>query len=432
MAHVIASENHEHISGWNRNSSSIEFVCGENKRDEEVFNSTSIAGVSKSNYRTVSFKNCRFHEMVNNFFETFENLQTFNISGVELETLEIKAFNGAKNLTKLLASNNRLTEIPSHLFIYALQIKFVDFSNNSIKSVNRETFKDVAQLKSLNLSSNRIIELEANWLDLTSLLTLDLSHNNLTDLSSHTFDDLINLKHLNLSYNPIGNLEIGTFAYLTQLEILSMKCTNISSIQLGTFSHQQKLISLDLSRNQMKHMDFSLFMPIMSDLQSLDLSKNQLTELKSFRNEIVPQLKFLDIKNNRFNCSYLQQFMAAAKWDTLRLPVDARSTNIDQENIRGINCDKTKSAPWNGHNSNGIASLSPDRSNNDFTIIEISLITLCVCVIIVILLIVFLGRHRLFSCAYRQEKFDQQQSTTTLANQSVNFKSEQRLYHTID
>lgn len=172
-------------------------------------------------------------------------------------------------------------------------------------------------------------------------------------------------------------------------------------------------------------------MPIMSDLQTLDLSKNQLTELESFRNEIVPQLKFLDIKSNRFNCSYLQHFMAAAKWDTLRLPVDARLTITDQENIRGINCDKTKSALWNGHKSNEFTMQSPNRSNNDFTIIEVCLITLCVCVIIVICLIVFLGRQRIFRCAYSQQEFDQQQSSTTFANQSVNSKSEQRLYDTI-
>lgn len=143
VAFVVASEKHEHISSWNLNSPDIEFVCSETNRDEIVFNNTSISGFSKSNYKIVSFQNCRFHEMVNNFFETFENIRTFNISGVELNTLEIKAFYGAKSLTHLLASNNRLTEIPSHLFIYALQIEFVDFCNNTIRGINPSTFKGI-------------------------------------------------------------------------------------------------------------------------------------------------------------------------------------------------------------------------------------------------------------------------------------------------
>lgn len=235
-----------------------------------------------------------------------------------------------------------------------MEIEFVDFSNNSIQSIDPSAFEGVAQLKKLNLSRNHLSELELQWFSISSLEILDLSHNNLTHLNEHAFDELVNLKHLDLSHNPIGNLEIGTFAYLTQLEILILKHTNISSIQLGTFSHQLKLISLDLSENQLKVLDFELFLPILHDLQSFYLNQNQLTDLNGFRNDIFPQLRLLDIKNNQFNCSYLRSFIASVDWKELHMPIDPHVTKIHEGNIRGVNCKNKNSAetPQSSKDSN--------------------------------------------------------------------------------
>jgi len=69
------------------------------------------------------------------------------------------------------------------------------------------------------------------------------------------------------------------------------------------------------------------------------LGENLLKDFTGFRNELLPQLQLLDIKNNEFNCSYLQHFLEIVNWERLHLLVAPRSTKPLQPNIRGINCE---------------------------------------------------------------------------------------------
>lgn len=209
MVSVGGSVKYEHISDSNYDDRKLEFVCGEKKTI-----TTYHSGYTASYYRIITFSNCRFHEMECDFLKVFDHLQTFDISGVELEKLEIKTLREAKTLNTLLASDNHLTEISSHLFINAAHIDYVDFSNNFIQRIDPTAFEGANQLKTLNLSYNHMDKLQAGWISLASLLTLDLSHNNLTQFTEHAFDAVINLKKLSLSHNSIGRIEIGTFAYL--------------------------------------------------------------------------------------------------------------------------------------------------------------------------------------------------------------------------
>lgn len=73
-------------------------------------------------------------------------------------------------------------------------------------------------------------------------------------------------------------------------------------------------------------------------MESLYLDGNQLQDLNGFNNSVFPRLNALGITNNRFNCSYLKQFMQSVKWEQIRLPVDRMPLNIHQTNIRGVAC----------------------------------------------------------------------------------------------
>lgn len=357
---VVFALKYEHISdcfyrsrGNNYGDWNITFICAAGNHENHVFTEPKELKCSKhpvDDYiepvmagndlvGMVNFQNCQFHEINRNYFDAFKFLHTFIISDVELETLQMKTFREAKNLTHLTATHNRLTEIPSLLFVYANKLTYVNFSNNTISRVNPLAFVGANKLETLDLSINKINQLDPSTLNTPNLLTLDLSRNNLTIIKDHTFDNITNLRNLNLSFNPIGNLKIETFAYLTNLENLNLKRTNITSIQLGTFSHQHKLTLLDLSENNLKELDFSHFMPILPDLHSFYLNGNQLTHLSGFTNDLFPKLTLIDIKNNHFNCSYLLNFMKTVNWENLRLPLDTDAVNPSSSSVRGINCE---------------------------------------------------------------------------------------------
>lgn len=457
---ALSLTKYEHISSCDNSAENcdhgcrhLNFTCTDIDNESKLFSigSDSIkcsnGDYYRSRYGVIAFKNCRFREIERNFFEVFKFLHTFNISNVELETLQIKTFRDAKQLTTLVAANNHLTEISAHLFVNADNLSFVDFSNNTIKRVDLLAFDGANALKTLNLSHNFIDQLDPNSLSTSSLVTVDLSYNNLTNLNEHTFG--VNLKHLNLSCNPIGNLNIDTFAYLPNLEYLNLRRTNISGIQLGTFSHQHKLIALDLSENNLKKLDFSVFLPILHDLRSLFLGGNQLKELKGFRNAIFPQLILLDMKNNQFNCSYLQHFMETVNWEKLHLHIDPVSINTRQANIRGINCEpivengttdgesnngiemikteseedsyKVEGKPFKSIESNSNVSTSDRQSNDDIFIIKTALIFICIIMLTFLIMFLVLNRHRLVnrSTANYPRSSNQSDPVVEFSNQAL-------------
>lgn len=480
----------QHMSQPPFRSYHLNLICGEIKDKNDIVNFSTedfcefyglIKG--KSYCRAIKFSDCQFKKIKHNFFKEFENLISFDISGVELENLDTRTFSNATNLKMLIASHNELSEIPPQLFINAVQIESVDFSNNIIqrihplafenavnlktlivsnnrlakipleiftnainiesldfsnkflKQIDPSTFESAGNLKKLIISSNYITEIPSKLfshvvkierIDLsnntiqcikpmtfenntnlkalnlshneiralktqcfsmvTSLLTLDLSHNNVTHLSEHIFDSVHNLEYLDMSFIPVdNNLSVGTFAYLSNLKFLSLSNTNITTIQPGTFLHQHELLSLDLSVNKLKEIDFkSVFLPILHNLQSLNLSHNQLTELNSFHNISIPKLTTLDIRSNQFNCTYLKNLIDTMAWEKFQTTNDPMLTFV---NIGGIHCtpsvNETNETQQHGNCSGTISSL-----------------TFCIFVIlytILIAIIVILGHKRLLN-----------------------------------
>lgn len=318
-------------------------------------------------------------------------------SNHNLQMLE-ELLKSSTELITLHVSNRRLTEIEPRFFINAPKIGYVDFSNNSIRSIDPTAFDGVTNLQALNLSYNQIDKLDSAWFPFPKLLTLDLSHNKLTILDKRVFKDLINLKHLNLSGNSIGNIEVETF------------------------SHQKKLISLDLSGNRLVTFDFHVFSknlnnsqksfvkiyilergiqslgdPYLNEhLESLDLSKNQLIELNNFRHENFSLLFSLDINDNKFNCSYLRILLNSIRWGTDIHANESRQELTEADNIHGVHC---TAIPSETH-------ISGFVSSDKFFMIEMLLTFLCICSTSVLVIILFLGRKQLFNCRKKNQTFD--------------------------
>lgn len=347
---VVCSLKYEHISDcffYNGNGHKVTLICGENDKEDKVFASSDhtvcLNTIVMENYwpNIINFENCRFSTLSVNFFVLFPNIQTFIIPSVELETLPIHVFSEGNNLKHLIASNNRLVEFPSRLFPNENQINHIDLSYNKIRRIDPDALYGANCLEILNLSHNQLTQLDPIILNhkASILSILDLSHNLLRNLSDKTFETSFNLKHLDLSYNFIGNLKFGTLSCLIRLEYLNLKSTNMSYIQPGTFTYQRRLTALDLSENKLKKINFAHSMPIHCYLKSLRLGNNRLKELKGLRNGLFPRLNLLDIQHNKFNCTYLQQFMKYFNWDKIRLALDYKSIDPMKSNVRGISCE---------------------------------------------------------------------------------------------
>jgi slit protein 2 len=121
---------------------------------------------------------------------------------------------------------------------------------NFISTIPANAFKNLRQLRRLDLSKNNIREISADaFVGLGSLNTLVLYANNLTDLPSNLFKPLSELQLLLINANELKCLRKDVFQGLENLNLLSLYDNNIQSISNGTFDPLKNLQTLHLARN---------------------------------------------------------------------------------------------------------------------------------------------------------------------------------------
>ncbi|KAL3887311.1 hypothetical protein ACJMK2_027253 [Sinanodonta woodiana] len=189
-------------------------------------------------------------------------------------------------------------EIPN---ITHLTVPALDMSNNKISSVTLLDFRDAVKdiLTSLNLSHNQISTINNSaFLKLKHLEILDLSNNLLQgeDLNTKVFDELGQLKVLKLERNPLKFVRRKTFDFmnLQALQHLDLSHCDIQTLEVSAISLPQ-LVYLDLSWNRLQSFNPDA-LKMMSDLETLDLSHNDITEIRSLL--YLPELKTLILDNN--------------------------------------------------------------------------------------------------------------------------------------
>lgn len=224
----------------------------------------------------------------------FSSLKIHNlqISGCKIRKIDDDAFRGqGPYLKNLNLQDNELTEVP----VKALKI--------------------LINLSLLDISKNRISQIENHgFITLRKLTTLKISDNNVT-LAPHALSGLENsLKNLNLKGTRqkivpgcIKNLRSLAFLDLSQNSIRELPGSDGSSI----FEGLNSLTALNLERNLLVQLREDAFAGVKHSLSSLSLLNNLLPEFPTAAISTLTELKVLDIGFNLLN----------------KLPADALLTN---------------------------------------------------------------------------------------------------------
>ncbi|XP_070592846.1 toll-like receptor 13 [Erythrolamprus reginae] len=201
--------------------------------------------------------------------------------------------NAFGNKTKVLCYNQKLLEVPTYL---PSKLVFLDLSQNSIPSLEKNDFKNFSHLQALNISQNNISKIEDGAFIHTSHLEfLNLSANQLQLLSSSMFDGLMNLTTLLLASNKIYRINSSAFANLENLKVIDLSSNKLYTLSamhavfnmrslrelhikdngLQNFSTKEiisspPLLQLDVSHNPISLINITT--PVLQKLFSLDLS----------------------------------------------------------------------------------------------------------------------------------------------------------------
>ena len=187
--------------------------------------------------------------------------------------------------------------------------------------IHNRDFLDLFQVKHLVLSYSNISFLQGNpFENLTSLQTLYLDHNNLTDeqinasqmgakkvhyldLSSNNIDRFPNvstsrfpkLTELILSRNPLRHLRRQEMGNLSLLHTLLIKQSGVAVIDHDALACCPNLTRLDLDSNKLTQLPSMRNVP---DLENLYVSYNELESLPGDLCETNPRLLILQAKKN--------------------------------------------------------------------------------------------------------------------------------------
>ncbi|XP_061416948.1 uncharacterized protein LOC133348250 [Lethenteron reissneri] len=125
------------------------------------------------------------------------------------------------SLTSVDVKGNNLTSLGRDTFAGLKSLRTLDLEGNQITLVDDRAFSDLRGLQDLNLRGNQLRSVPANLPP--SLVKIDLSRNNIVQLTGAVFWGLLNLASLILSDNAVQRLPERTFDHLTSLSRISLE-----------------------------------------------------------------------------------------------------------------------------------------------------------------------------------------------------------------
>lgn len=286
---------------------------------------------------SVLMANCEFETLPEKLLQNFGNLKSLFIVEGWLTEFRVEDLPPHRSsLINLSFRRNRLKAIDAAVLVALPELTTLDLWHNELQEM--PVFPIGSRLKQLNLWSNRIAEVPSDSIKGLSLLEeLNLCNNRLLN-ASLPFEHVKYLEVLDLSSNVIGEVLATDLMHLTKLRVLKLEQAHLRNIEFGAFSSMRELRKLVLSQNELTKMEFTSFLPAMTELEVLNLAENQLTELDENFDELFPKLDKLILAENQFNCTYLERFMRTLRRSAHAVNGNPCATTFEKPNFRGIGC----------------------------------------------------------------------------------------------
>ncbi|XP_034672080.1 chaoptin isoform X2 [Drosophila subobscura] len=313
-------------------------------------------------------------------------LETLDLARNLLTSIDFFKLRGTLNLRQLVLRDNRINSLSGFNAVNLTQLDNVDLSGNLLLSLPANFLRHSINLQRVDLSSNRFLQIPSSalsdvsiprlsWLNLTGnpinkiytvkeerypyLKELYICQTNLSILTSKDFEAFQGLQHLHLVNNRITRISPGAFRSLTNLLTLDIGINELEMLPKERLQGLRLLRLLNISHNTLK--DLEEFSPDLAQMQTLDLSFNQLDRVskKTFRN--LHGLVELLLMGNRMTVLSNDAFRFLRKLHLLDLrknyfelvpldPLRPLETNLKtlrlEENPLHCSCDAQKLWEW--------------------------------------------------------------------------------------
>lgn len=295
------------------------------------------------------------------FFDKTPNITRVNLSFNKITVLKATDFHKTPNLAVLNVANNSISVVETGAFAKCGKLKHLNLANNPLKSFSfKEVFPAMPSVASIEVhlpsasietldvsceSSACVFQSFTHENNFENIKSFNASGNQLKNISSVLHKLGPKLETLDLSGSFIGSMDSNTFIKFDQLKHLRLSNAGLSNVGTDSFYFHTKLVSLDLSHNQLTEVDSTLFGKKFQHLTHMNLEGNQLTKIDNITVLNFPNLASLAISNNHFSCEYLEKYNndTLKQWQGKLLLV-RNNDSADQNHVNGIDCLET--AEW--------------------------------------------------------------------------------------
>lgn len=171
--------------------------------------------------------------------------------------------------------------IAENTFINYKEVRLMQILRHHITIIQKDLFKDNSKIQYLLLFSNRI-----------------------ATIHPEAFHSLLDLRVLELHGNRLKTLAENLFERNHLLHSLHLENNQLISHPPLNLQYLGELTYMDVSSNQLDSLNFSPN----KNLTTLCLNHNNLTELPPITND-YKQLNMLRLGNNKFNCTFILQYL---------------------------------------------------------------------------------------------------------------------------
>ncbi|XP_043243590.1 insulin-like growth factor-binding protein complex acid labile subunit [Amphibalanus amphitrite] len=285
-----------------------------------------------------------------NEFRTMRSMRRLFFNDNNIKRIGRGAFKVLNKVGTIDIARNHIKKIDYQMFWELEYLEILNAQENEITEIEKNTFKDL-YLTTVNISHNQLSQIADDaFINCNNMTFLDLSHNNLTELNEKAFDDNSDLTELRLEFNYLTNMS-APFDKFKLIRVLNMSYNSIVEIPKRTFPDLYELHTIDVSHNQIAKIGGGVFTTLFS-LRHLDLSHNMLEELRASSIGTMPSLLDVNLSHNRLRTTTRSAFQGLSSLRELRLD------HNHLESVVGI--PQSLSVLYLSHNR--IASIRPGRS----------------------------------------------------------------------
>ncbi|KAL2731350.1 chaoptin-like [Vespula squamosa] len=302
------------------------------------------------------------------------NLLWLVLDNNNFQSIEPTAFYSFQQLRYINLESNRLHYLPERIFLSSVhpELRDVKLGYNFLEMIPESTFHNLTELRSLDLTGNRIkILVSDSIMDCPKLVTISLAYNRIYKMDRNAFYGLSSLRFLHLEFNRLTVLDLDAFSEIGGTEFaLNVSYNAISFIDSGSTTNN--LTHLDVSFNNITHLPTETFCGT-PDLLTLDLRNNFITSLEP-GTFALNQLQVLNLRNNKIEALRKQSFYGLHSLQQLDLgnnEVAQLSTeqfrNLKNLRILNLSGNKIRSLPRDVFEGTRLEIL--DLSHNKFTVV---------------------------------------------------------------